>query len=223
MANNQKTRKEIREGIATLKAHILEGLTLEEAQEVEGWSDLDADYFARKLIETEVAIVKDRPIEEVFVDYVLKQTALVKDLEAVKKNFGKSNQFNALVGAIKAQSDIHDKIIARGQEFELIHKAPTGMKFIGSIAVADLSVEEVNELMTRELGTLAALKASNFGDTITVTDSGVEVIKGGSTGQDAKVIDMTAEREARTLPVKTTKKMKTALPVKSGKRLKKKS
>lgn len=223
MANSQKTRKEIREGTAILKAHLLEGLLPEEVAEVEDWSEIDLDFFLRKLIETEVAVVKDRPIEEVYVDYVLRQTALVKDLEDVKKGFGKSKQFSALVGAIKAQSEIHDKIIARGQEFELIHKAPTGMKFIGSVAVADLSATEVQDLMNKELGTLAALKASEFGDTITVNDDGVEVVKGGS---KAKVIDINEAPSARTLPealpVKKTSKKKIALPMKSGKRLKKK-
>jgi len=192
----QKTRKEVRLSVAALHAHLLEGLEPDEIMTVEGWNEQDFEFFYRKLIDQEVAKIQDRSIEEIYFHYALDQGKCIRALDQVAKRFGKSKQYNALVGAIKAKSEIFDKIITRGQEFELIHKAPKGIKFIGQVAVDNLSSREVKKMMERELGELALLQNSKLGDTFAVNDDGLTVMRGGADAAD--IIDITPRLVDRT-------------------------
>ena len=187
----QKSRKEVRLAVAALHSHLLEGLDPEEIMSVESWEEPDFEFYYRKLVDEKVSVIQDQSIEETYFHYVLDQSQCIRALDDIAKRFGTSKQYNALVGAIKAKSEIHDKIITRGQALELIHKAPKGIKFVGNIAVDGLSPREVKKMMERELAELGVLQNSKLGDTFEVSDDGLKVTRGGGDN----VIDITPRIE----------------------------
>jgi len=110
--------------------------------------------------------VMDRLIEQlqkqttfqVYAHYVLEQKSCVLELQKMIDGFKTSKQHNALVGAVKAKSEILDKIISKGQDMGVIEKRAKRIEFIGSLDVRNmtdldiarsimLEMQEINELV----------------------------------------------------------------------------
>jgi len=112
--------------------------------------------------------MRGRTTEEVYVDYTLKQTQNIKDLTRMLGAFEETKQHAAMVGAVRARSDILDKIIAKGQEFGFIEKKPE-TKVIAGVIVSQLSTHELRKAIAGELGQLEKLM-SDFGDAPSIVD-----------------------------------------------------
>ena len=100
---------------------------------------------------------------EIYTDYVLKQTKLIRDLEMLKKRFGLSKQYNALVGAVKTQSDILDRIITRGQDLGIINKTPDSINIIAGIDVRSMSDVQIRHRIEEEIGRAQTLLVESTG------------------------------------------------------------
>ncbi len=113
--------------------------------------------------------LRTRTTEDVYTDYVLQQMSCVKDLTDACKRFEASKKSTALVGAIKARSEIWDKIIKQGQDLGVINKEPERMQFVGGLAVAELTEDKLRSLITGEISNLDTLM-EQFGDVKDITE-----------------------------------------------------
>lgn len=127
------------------EADILDemGLTAEEYEKIK------AAMFDLKAEE-----VRGRPIEHVYVQYLIDQTQNLKLLDDFVRENRNTKQATATVGAIRARASILSEIITKGQEFGIIKKMPNRTELIGGVVLAELSNKELKKEMTGALGAL---------------------------------------------------------------------
>lgn len=165
---------ELRAATAKLRSYLAIGKPEEEiATEMAiSWNDyLD---LKRQLYKFESERLQGRTTEEVYTDYVLAQERNIHDLtkiieqetieedaDGIPQKVYKVPTTSVTVGAIKARSEIYDKLIAKGQEFGFIAKKPVETQVSGTVlhrlALPDLRRTIMDELkaldsMSRKLG-----------------------------------------------------------------------
>jgi hypothetical protein len=157
------SEEELRGALAEMKSHLAAGKSDEETCLLMGitWENYDA--LKRVFYNFESARAK-KSTEEVFVDYVLHQRAVIKDLSDAYEKFKGSNQSNAMVGALRARADVYDKIIKVGQEFGLIEKKPEERRILAGIAVAEISDDKLRSMIVGEISNVDRLMKA-FGNT----------------------------------------------------------
>jgi hypothetical protein len=116
-----------------------------------------------QLFEDKAQELKRKPPEHVYVEYVLAQTQNIQDLSDMIGEFRKTKQYNALVGAIKARSDLHDKLIAKGQEFGIFKKAPNRREIVAGVLVQDMSRDDLKTAITGAISRLDTMM-KRYGD-----------------------------------------------------------
>ena len=155
---------EIRMKIAELRSHLsADKSDLSICEEM----SIDLNDFANlknEMYRVEKIDLHGKSTDEVYVDYVLVQKGCIRDLNGAMEMFKATKQLNALVGAIRARSDIYDKIIQRGQEFGVLEKVPEKKMVIGGLLVAGLDNKELRAHIAKELNSLSEI-TKKYGDT----------------------------------------------------------
>lgn len=148
---------EIRTKMAEMRALLATGKD-DVAVAIEmGIDNLAYNALKREMYLQDKADINSKSVEEVFIDYRLKQQGCINDLEEMITAFKMTKQYNAMVGAVRAKSDIIDKVIARGQEFGLIEKVPEKKLMVAGVMVAGLSTDELRGFITKQLSGLKGL------------------------------------------------------------------
>lgn len=115
-----------------------------------------------KVIDDLVKDTHDSTALQVYAKYVMEQRGCVGELQVMINSFKTSKQHNALVGAVRAKSDILDKIVNKGQDMGLIDKRARRIEFIGQLDVRDLTeVEIARSIMStiKDINELVAMGA----------------------------------------------------------------
>ena len=118
----------------------------------------DFNYLKRKMYEREVRDITEKTPAEQYVDFVFKQEQCLKDIENAMKKITDENigaNVNALVGVIRIKSEIHDKVLKRGEELGVIQKADAGGL---DEELLRLSERELKDMVTQELRALKELE-----------------------------------------------------------------
>lgn len=145
------TKEELRVAKNTLRVFLTEGRDDDDARVEMGLSVSEYASLKKKLFAEEVVKLQRMSVEEWFVDYIVKQSANVKVLTDMLTSWKTSKQQSAIVGAVRARSEIYDKIIERGQSFGLIDRKPEEKRIIAGIAVAQLSNNQLQKAILREI------------------------------------------------------------------------
>ena len=83
----------------------------------------------------------------VYLSYKLRQEGLLKELEDLGTRLRNQGQANAELGAIRARSDLIDKILRNGQELGVIPREAKKHEVLGGIVVADMTQEDLEKMM----------------------------------------------------------------------------
>jgi len=154
---------QLREAVARGLALMSLGHDDEEAAELMQLSPGDWAELKEQVIESEGVRLRGRTDEEVYVEYVTRQTGIVNDLVTVQNrimNDKDGGPYQVAVGCLKARSEIYDKILKTGQQLGFIRKEPDRKEIGAVVAVLNMSDPELraeiadslsglNELMTR--------------------------------------------------------------------------
>ena len=131
-----------------------------------GWSEYEELLAA--FYDAEAKVIREQSTERVYVDYCITQGQNIRDLTKVMATFDKTKQPSAIVAAIRARSDIYDKMIKTGQEFGFIEKKPE-TKLVAGVIVQQLSDRELRSAIVSELGHLEHLMGK-FGNAPNIID-----------------------------------------------------
>ena len=95
----------------------------------------------------------------IFSEYKQRQLLCARELEDLAAVFRKSKQFSSLVNAVKARSEIFDRIVKMGQDLGVIEKAGKKVEIDAtlSVDVASLSKEELHVHLSKEVAEVATL------------------------------------------------------------------
>jgi len=107
---------------------------------------------------------RGRSAEETFIEYLIAQRRCMTDLATLaqaltsedKEGNTKVTQASAFVSAIRARSEIHDKVLKFGQDLGIV-KAGADGSIVPGVNVNSLSSRELRSLVTREVARLDQL------------------------------------------------------------------
>jgi len=161
----KKPRKppEMRLLLAQLRVHLALGHTDDQiAEEMSLRIDV-LKALKREFYRHETIALHSATAEEVFIDYAVRQKQCITDLSDLIPELRAVKQHAAIIGAIKAKSDILDKVIKTGQEMGILEKAPERKMVFHGVAIANLDNTKLRRVIAGELQGLAAI-VDKFGD-----------------------------------------------------------
>lgn len=148
------TKEELKEACATIFEMMADGKSDKEIMDDIGIPAEDYKALKTAMLDTKSDDIRTRPIEHVYVEYTAAQIANIRDLTGMIGDFKATKQYNAMVGAVRARSDILDKIVKTGQDMGLIKREAVTHKVVGGIVIAELNNLQLRELITKELADL---------------------------------------------------------------------
>lgn len=163
------SEERLREACAKLKSILATGATDKEACDALQMSWKNYEELKAKMYAQEVEALNNRTTEQVYIDYQISQRKNIEDLDSLIEHYKTIKQHSALVSAIKAKSEIADKIIAKGQEFGFIEKKPERKEIVAGLMVTQLSDKELKGAITGIAGGLDKLM-KKYGDTSSILD-----------------------------------------------------
>lgn len=161
-----------RKRVAELLAKLAEGMTDDVARAELDVSPARYERLKQEVLALEGERLRTTPTEHTYIQYCLAQMGCIKDLTDLLAEAKKQNNSNAGVGAIRARSDIYDKLIKTGQEFGILEKKPEEKRIVAGVIVAQLSNDQLKQAITSAIGSLNDM-VSRFGNfDITQMDPG---------------------------------------------------
>lgn len=158
------TKKELEELAQVAFDALVSGMDASELRDELALDEDDLKAVLVHMFDAKAEELRNRPTEHVYVQYVIDQCRNIVDLTKLIGEFKTTRQHSAMVSAIKARSDIQDKMIERGQEFGVIAK-PTERNgpLVAGIVIAELTNNELKQTIVRELKEVQRMMAQ-FGD-----------------------------------------------------------
>ena len=153
---------EMRALLAELKLRLIAGDDDEDIRSLLDVSVARYNELKKELYRQEQAGLSSKTTEDVYLEYKWAQSKCITDLDAAILEIPE-NQPNAKVGAIKARSDIIDKILRTGQDMGIISKEPERKLVIHGHVVAQMSNAELRAAIAKETNQLAGAIA-RYGD-----------------------------------------------------------
>jgi hypothetical protein len=157
------TKEQVKEAVATIYGLLCSGKDDTEILDEMGIGVEEFEKLKAAMFDVKADEVRAKPTEHTYVQYMIDQMRNLSDLDDMIESFKTTKQYNAMVGAVRARSEILDKLIAKGQEFGLIHKMPDKKEIVAGILVADLTNKELKKMITRELTNLNGMMR-RYGD-----------------------------------------------------------
>jgi hypothetical protein len=154
---------EVQDAAQTLYSQMLEGSSESKVADDYGWDAETLTAIRRVMFEVQTTQLRKMSREDHFVEYRIHQHQNLKDLGDLISSLDSNKQYNAIVGALRLRSDIHDKLVAKGQEFGIIKKEPERKEVVGGILVGDMDAGAVRGILMTKLSSLEKLM-SDFGD-----------------------------------------------------------
>lgn len=124
-----------------------------------GWSLQRLAAVERFVRQEERRIHKSRDTYVVWTEYRLQQLQCAKELEDMAEIFRSTKQHNAVVTALKARSDIVERIVKMGQELGVIDRAAKKVEVEShsTIDVQSMSVSEIRVHIKEQMSELKKL------------------------------------------------------------------
>ncbi|KKN42113.1 hypothetical protein LCGC14_0716450 [marine sediment metagenome] len=121
----------------------------------------------------EVQVLRDQKPEEMFVSYRRDQMRLVKRLEDIAKTSKEGNQPAPQVAAVRAISDLYDRVIKTGQDMGVVEKVPDRSQVAGAFIFSDMSDAGLRKFVAGIAGQAAMLQDRYGSQNITEIEPGV--------------------------------------------------
>jgi len=157
------TKQQLKDAISTIYDGLSQGLTDNEVADEMGITLEEYEELKIAMFDAKTQELRSRPYEHVYVEYMLAQAANLRDLTSVIDKMHSSNQYQSLVGAVRARADILDRLITKGQEFGIIHKKTERKEIVAGVIVSQLSDPQLKKLILGELSVLNDMR-KKFGE-----------------------------------------------------------
>lgn len=116
-----------------------------------------------RLYEQAVDGLAGKTAEQQYVDYCLEQERCVRELDDMVTHFKNSRQFNAMIGAVRAKSQILGDIHKIGVSMGVIKQEVSYDREVAGVRINDLENHELREAIANELKDLKSI-IDRFGD-----------------------------------------------------------
>lgn len=117
----------------------------------------DFEIVRAKMLEIQRERLDAQTTEDLYLEYIRSQRKCISDLnKVIDRTLNSAKPSATTVNAIKARSDIYNKIIETGQHFGIIERKPDRKEIVQGVVVAHM---EDNELKEAVLGQFKAIGA----------------------------------------------------------------
>lgn len=132
-------------------ALLAAGKTDDEAREELGLKPLEYRIARARMLELEAQRIREKPPEEIFLEYSIIHLGLMAETDrAIARLARMDTGSTAYVSAIKAKSDLYDKIMRFGQDLGLIHKRVEEKRIIQGVVVTQLSDDDLRNAIVEQ-------------------------------------------------------------------------
>lgn len=150
--------------IASIYGRLLDGESDGEIMDSMGLDVREYHKYKEMMYDLKSDEIRHRPPEHVYVDYVVQQTDNLHKLGEIVDNMLHTKEYTTvLVGAIKARSDIQDKILNKGQEFGIVKKLNDSKEVVAGLVTSELTNEDLKKAITGALNDLNRM-TERYGD-----------------------------------------------------------
>lgn len=154
---------ELRAKLGELKLALMKGDHDDDIREALDVSPQRYNDLKRELYRQENTRMVHKTTEDVYLEYSWAQQQVIGDLRELLAEVPE-NQPNAKVGALKAISDIHDKVLKTGQDMGVINREPERKMVVHGHVVAKMDNEELRRAIVQETRLLATA-LDRYGET----------------------------------------------------------
>lgn len=163
---------DLRKAFARFRICLIEEVDDEEMADRLGLTWEEVDELRTKFYEHEASIVRGESTEHTYVRYLLDQRSCIADLDKVIGDYDKDKNVSAIVSAVRAKSDIIDRMIKTGQDFGLIEKKAAGTNLTAGETVRKLDSAGLKSYIIQEIKVINNMMLK-FGDVdMTALDPG---------------------------------------------------
>jgi hypothetical protein len=150
-----------------LRACISEGMSRDQIKEVMSLNEHGIGVIEKRLLANDGQIALNQSTAHRFYNYTLQQEQCVRDLEYIismivaemeqSRDFSGEGEFNkrlspqAAIIAIKAKSEILDKVVKTGQDMGIIEKRARELRVSGNLNLATLSTDDLKKTLSDKL------------------------------------------------------------------------
>lgn len=139
MAIPGRSEKQTEEWVSDYLVKYAAGDDDETIRAATGLSHAQFRQLKREVTARDVQGLHDQKTADVFVEYRRKQHRLARRLEVMADEFKLGGQSAPQVAAVKAISDVYDRVIRTGQEMGVIEKAPERTQVSGAFMFSNMS------------------------------------------------------------------------------------
>lgn len=149
--------------LASLRICIANDNTEEEIMKELDLSPINLSTLKKKLADVDGGEITGQAPIEIFLEYILRQKRIIKDLDAIHTRAIGANpvQGQVAIGACKAKSDILDRIIDRGQSLGVYDKKPAELKLLGDLNLDDMDLGELKDQVHKEMEEIKLIVGDN--------------------------------------------------------------
>jgi hypothetical protein len=116
-----------------------------------------------RMYETAIDGFSAKSAEEQFVDFTIEQEKCIQELDGMIKHFSTTKQHNAMVGAIRAKSQILSDIHRTGVKMGVVKQEASFDREVAGVRISELSNDELRKTIADELRNLKGV-IDRFGE-----------------------------------------------------------
>lgn len=148
--------------VSTFLELVVSGKSIEAISDEMGYDISELAVIQRRLLEMKTFDLQQKPIEHVYVEYMIEQLKNVHALNGMIEEFdNNSRNLAAIVAAVRLRSDIHDRILEKGQTCGVLKKAPEQKESKHSLIIADLTADDLREAIVKQYKKAARMITGN--------------------------------------------------------------
>lgn len=102
----------------------------------------------------------DNPAK-LYLHYKLRQERFIEELEDLREELKGTNQANAILGSIRAKSDIVDKVLKAGQDLGVLPRAAQRKEFLAILAT--MTPDQMEKLIEEKAGKFESMRSRHRG------------------------------------------------------------
>ena len=155
--------EELREAFAKLRGCLIEGLDDNQIAERLKLSWAEVQELKHRFDDNEAEALRTRSTEHTYVRYVIEQRRCLADLDKVIADYQQQKNVAAYVGAIRAKSDILERVLKTGQDLGLIERFTKGEGYVAGEAIKNMNNIQFQQFILNVIGDLDQLRL-RYGD-----------------------------------------------------------
>ncbi len=162
IVKSKKDASDESEALQTIWDILSQGRSDSDTAELMGLDAETYNILKEKLLDNKTNELRKRPIEHVFVEYMLNQIGNIGELTGLIRRAKKDKQYNSAISAIKVRADLQDRVLEKGMELGVLKKGVAAGQDLARF-VADMTADDIRLTFVRAISEMGKMMKT-FGE-----------------------------------------------------------